>query len=450
MECLTSPSPAVTCDAAARIFCFQCNEFVQHPVFDHELARIDISNMFPLLSWPENAIQRSFDAINFMQLPEHGIIWAGMKATYPAVVPAYHVEAANMCRQRKLIFNGDLESLDSSYRPDQLQFAESQSKKDLRDRFLLCAPVGMYNLGQTCFQSAVFQCLIHYRPFQKHFLFDVRHNFRACEHYRASAPVTAAAKKLKSDPACLGCEMDKIFVRYYGSTTGVNALDVLLAKPSNPKELGMTEKGDPLVTTEMLSAAWQCGGMAHIAGYDQRDAHEFLHAFLDTLGKHTMTFQERVLHTSRRMQPRKIRSAEPEPAPTDFVRQLFEGTLRSVLICQECGNKRVQNERFLSISLPLAGNVLKMGDPEAGLSVERCLRHFTLPEILADSVQCPSCMKPTATKKQHVVSKLPRVLCLHLKRFDPAQNKKIEDFVSFPGKGLNMGPYLPHWYVAYS
>jgi ubiquitin carboxyl-terminal hydrolase 22/27/51 len=53
--------------------------------------------------------------------------------------------------------------------------------------------------------------------------------------------------------------------------------------------------------------------------------------------------------------------------------------------------------------------------------------------------------KQTPTKKQHVVAKLPKVLCLHLKRFDAALNKKIEDFVSFPGAGLNMGPYLPHW-----
>lgn len=106
----------------------------------------------------------------------------------------------------------------------------------------------------------------------------------------------------------------------------------------------------------------------------------------------------------------------------------------------------------MSISLPLSKEVQKAtsdveGSPNAkeNLSVERCLRHFTLPEMLADPVDCPNCGRKTPTKKQHVVSKLPKVLCLHLKRFDAAQNKKIEDFVSFPSKGLNMGPYLPHW-----
>jgi ubiquitin carboxyl-terminal hydrolase 22/27/51 len=141
----------------------------------------------------------------------------------------------------------------------------------------------------------------------------------------------------------------------------------------------------------------------------------------------------------------------------DAIKTLFEGTLRSVLMCQECGNKRIQSEQFMSISLPLSKEVQRATNEMPGesnenagrvkVSVERCLRHFTIPEMLADPVDCPSCAKKTPTQKQHVVSKLPRVLCLHLKRFDAAQNKKIEDFVSFPAKGLNMGPHLPHWYV---
>ena len=137
----------------------------------------------------------------------------------------------------------------------------------------------------------------------------------------------------------------------------------------------------------------------------------------------------------------------------DIVKKLFEGTLRSILVCQECGNKRVQLEPFLSISLPLSKEVQKLakeiGDnrkqPGTKLSIDRCLKHFTMAELLADHVFCPACAKKTPTKKQHVVARLPKVLCLHLKRFDASQNRKIEDFVSFPGRGLNMGPYLPHW-----
>jgi ubiquitin C-terminal hydrolase len=109
-----------------------------------------------------------------------------------------------------------------------------------------------------------------------------------------------------------------------------------------------------------------------------------------------------------------------------------------VLICQECGNKRSQEEAFLCLSLPLE----KAGGKK--LTVERCLYDFTLPESLSDPVQCPSCGRKTPTQKQHVLCKLPKVLILHLKRFDAMRNRKIEDLVDFEAV-LNMGFYLPHW-----
>lgn len=138
----------------------------------------------------------------------------------------------------------------------------------------------------------------------------------------------------------------------------------------------------------------------------------------------------------------------------DIIKHLFEGKLRSVLICRKCRNKRVQPESFVSISLPLSKEAARAAASpirprgKVALTVERCLHHFTLPEELSDPVDCPHCGEKTPTTKQHVVSRLPPVLCLHLKRFDAALNKKIEDFVAFPAKNLNMGPYLPHWYVS--
>lgn len=141
--------------------------------------------------------------------------------------------------------------------------------------------------------------------------------------------------------------------------------------------------------------------------------------------------------------------------PSDIIKQLFEGTLRSVLVCEECGGKRKLLEPFVNISLTLSEEVERLeaennNDTRSWgrvprISVETCLEHFILPEKLSDPVHCPSCAKKTATKKQHTFSRLPKVLCLHLKRFDAAKNKKIDEFVSFPARGLNMGPLLSHW-----
>lgn len=146
----------------------------------------------------------------------------------------------------------------------------------------------------------------------------------------------------------------------------------------------------------------------------------------------------------------------------DVAKYLFEGVLRSVLICGECGCKRSLSEPFLNISLPLAKEMersvptedragtaggKRLSANKLNISVQQCLKHFTAPESLGDPVHCPSCRKKTPTKKQHTFAKLPRVLCLHLKRFDAANNKKIDDFVSFPAYGLDMGQHLPHWSV---
>lgn len=136
---------------------------------------------------------------------------------------------------------------------------------------------------------------------------------------------------------------------------------------------------------------------------------------------------------------------------SDIVTRLFQGQLRSVLLCEECGTKRVQAEPFMNISLALSEEAerLKRASNEGGdgakLSIQTCLDHYVLPEKLADPVDCPNCKKRTNTKAQHTFSKLPKILCLHLKRFDAARNKKIEEFVSYPARGLNMGPLLSHW-----
>lgn len=137
--------------------------------------------------------------------------------------------------------------------------------------------------------------------------------------------------------------------------------------------------------------------------------------------------------------------------PSDFIRNTFKGTLRSVLICQKCGSKRTQTESFSNVSLPLAkefpiANAEARGSQRRGkISVEMCLDHFTRPETLSDPVFCVSCNSKTKTQKQHTFSKLPNVLCMHLKRFNSAGSKKITDFISFPAHDLDMGKHLPHW-----
>lgn len=103
----------------------------------------------------------------------------------------------------------------------------------------------------------------------------------------------------------------------------------------------------------------------------------------------------------------------------------------------------------MNISLSLSEEVERMqqgkGRRNFDIHLETCLEHFVLPEELGDLVHCVSCAARTQTRKQHTFSKLPKILCLHLKRFDAARNQKIDEFVSFPAHGLNLGGFLPQW-----
>ena len=138
---------------------------------------------------------------------------------------------------------------------------------------------------------------------------------------------------------------------------------------------------------------------------------------------------------------------------------LFSGNLRSVLMCDKCGFKRTHTEPFLNVSLSLplgkstnpgrksySDDSESMGTRRRGqkIDVRTCIDHFSDPEPLVDGVFCDWCRTKTKTRKQHTFAKLPTILCLHLKRFNAATNKKIDEPVSFPST-LDMGPYLPHW-----
>lgn len=178
----------------------------------------------------------------------------------------------------------------------------------------------MYNLGNTCFQTAILQCLINCPPMQKFFLHDIGHHHLSCEAYRksqtqtpngaggSSAPPSGGmdeALHKKSPDICLACEMDKLFLGYLGSTIGVDVASLIsetqrgsiggaLGPGGESNGIAVIARGEPIVTEGMLTATWKCGDMNHLAGYEQRDAHEFLHAFLENLGKHIRQYRERV------------------------------------------------------------------------------------------------------------------------------------------------------------
>jgi hypothetical protein len=146
-------------------------------------------------------------------------------------------------------------------------------------------------------------------PIQKYFLRDITHHHASCIEYRQAARKDCLKRGNIASPKgdsksllapCLACELDKLMLCYLGSARGVDVLSCVLVTAENAttawgraKEQDVI-KGEPLAPSEMLASVWKCGGMEHLAGYEQRDAHEFLHGFLDNMGKHDREFQNRI------------------------------------------------------------------------------------------------------------------------------------------------------------
>ena len=260
----------------------------------------------------------------------------------------------------------------------------------------------------------------------------------------------------------LASEIDKLLLEHFGSSIGIDAIAALEENEkapytsidtdsSTPIEPSPSCRGHPVIPSNFLAEVWKNSAVRHLARHDQHDAQEFYHAFLDGLETDVLSYQKLLSSTRNeikyksQIQPQSIESPHHQS-----VKNIFEGSLRSVLICNECGCKRSQLETFLNLSLPLKSDsssqsAVESGENTKASNINACLKHFTDPETLSDSIYCPSCNKKTTTLKQNTFAKLPRVLCLHLKRFDAANKKKISDYVSYPASNLDMGKYLPHW-----
>jgi len=100
----------------------------------------------------------------------------------------------------------------------------------------------------------------------------------------------------------------------------------------------------------------------------------------------------------------------------------------------------IKFDSFMFLSLPIPKNNI------SDTKLEDCVEEFTKEEILdgPNKWKCPKCNKfQTATKKIDIW-KLPSILIVHLKRFEFNEKKraKINDFVEFPLKNLDLSPYV--------
>lgn len=118
----------------------------------------------------------------------------------------------------------------------------------------------------------------------------------------------------------------------------------------------------------------------------------------------------------------------------------FEGQLLSELKCEKCGKVSRTFDNFFDISLSFTRS-LKM---VLECDLERMLEHYTKEEAMEEeTIICSKCKKTSFTKKM-TFWRLPRILVIHLKRFNFGRFRrdKLDNSVKFPLKDLDLSPFV--------
>jgi len=81
------------------------------------------------MGWVEHPVIRSFDALRFMRVLDHGIVWRGAAATYPPLAPSFHIKAARIVLLRFALFDGDVSRFSTIQGSKTFEVALGQSRK---------------------------------------------------------------------------------------------------------------------------------------------------------------------------------------------------------------------------------------------------------------------------------------------------------------------------------
>lgn len=253
--------------------------------------------------------------------------------------------------------------------------------------------VGLRNLGNTCFMNAVLQALANLIEFTSYF--KKASPFRPLQ---AGSRVKTTLSRYKEENLELVEELRKVLCNLW--------------------------KGSPNPVSPDSFFAVVCKMIPSFRGFQQQDAHEFLLYLLNNA------------HT-------ELLKGTPCIDKKTIVTETLGGLLQSEVTCLKCKRMSKKKEDFLDLSLDLPTT---KNDRSDICCLTECLQNFIKVEELEKNewYLCEHCKRREPTTKRFWLLQLPNVICIHLKRFryNHYNYTKVNTFVRFPIKDLDMNPYL--------
>ncbi|XP_042519593.1 ubiquitin carboxyl-terminal hydrolase 25-like [Macadamia integrifolia] len=250
-------------------------------------------------------------------------------------------------------------------------------------------PLGLKNLGNTCYLNSVLQCLTYTPPLA---------NFCLKNQHSSLCDSTSEADRKRDCPFCI---LEKRIVRSL-------SIDLPLDSPSKIQNC-----------LRIFSEHFRSGR--------QEDAHEFLRYVIDAC-HNTCLRLKKLQKLQCRKGDESCNGASNGGGGSGFggdtiVKEIFGGALQNQVKCLSCGAESNKTDEIMDISLDL----FQIN------SLKDAMQRFFQAEILdgSNKYKCEKCKKLVAARKQMSILKAPNILVVQLKRFEGIHGGKIDRSIAF-------------------